>query len=133
MTVRCPSVAQQNGEYVNALQDFQQKRPELFTKMMAAVNLLPAPMPEDNANQFINGYLALIESALGGDLGPRDEYLSLVIPPLKQNGMPLGYVIGVLVGVDLALVSVTSPEHLPWYSAFLSGYAEKFCQLWEAA
>lgn len=116
---------------MSALQDFQQKRSAIFKSMLEITTILPAPMQADNANQFINGYLAVIESALQGDLGPRDEYLGLVIPPLKQGQMPLGYIIGVLVGVNTALVAVIDHAHAPWYASFLSTYADKLCQLWE--
>ena len=116
---------------MSVLQDFQKKRPQLFSAMFEAMRVMPAPMPATHIDQFINGYLAVIESALQGDLGPRDEYLNLVIPPLKQSKMPLGYIIGSLVGVNAALSAVVAPEHSSWYVYFLSTYADKLCQVWE--
>lgn len=116
---------------MSALQDFQQKRPAIFRRMLEVMRTMPAPMPTEHSDQFINGYLAVISSALQGDLGPRDEYLESVIPPLKANQMPLGYIVGSLAGVNAALVAEIDREHFSWYSLFLSAYADKLCQIWE--
>ena len=86
--------------------------------------------PTSNPRQFVNGYVHLIEQAALGNETARDEYLSLIIPACKAAELPLGYILAVLVILDMALARVISPEFLHWHMAFCYDYTESLIEVW---
>lgn len=117
---------------MSMLAELQEKREELFQAMKRATKR-PAGQTEEQTEQFLHGYLGLIEAAVQGNLQPRNDYLAAVIPGTKSVGMTLGYVMATLVDVNMALASVISRENLPWYIEFCHSYAEDLIQIWEAS
>jgi hypothetical protein len=115
-------------------QEYQQKRAEIFASMKGSLEAMPNTMTEESSFQYINGYLSLIEGAMRGDLSVQEDYLTLVIPPLKQQKLvSLGYSVKVLFVLNQALLSKVSAESAPWYVSFFADYAEKLCDVWESS
>jgi hypothetical protein len=113
-------------------EEIERRREELIAKLVEVAP--PAPgVSEAESTQMIAGYLHLLSAASRGDTKPRDEYLSTVIPGVKQAGMKLGYIVRVLVKLDLTLVQLISPDHRPWMTNHCADYAERLASAWESA
>lgn len=82
------------------------------------------------ARQLVNGYYNLLAAAAAGDLAPRDEFLSTVIPALRAAGMPLSVVMDGLVRLAAATGAVLGTEHAPWLCQFLTEYCERILATW---
>jgi hypothetical protein len=119
---------------VETLQEFQQKRSEIFNAMLAALNTHQQKIPPEQASQFITARVAVIESALQGNLTARDEYLTTIVPGLKAGGLfSWSLASEVLTSMDAALLQLISLENAPWYATFFAEYTEKFYQIWEVS
>ena len=91
---------------------------------------------EDATGQFRQvtvGYYTILRSAAAGDFGPRDEYLSTVIPALRESGMPLSVIITGLVRLVVATGAALGAEHARWLCEFLGDYTGRILAIWEEA
>ena len=83
--------------------------------------------------QVTVGYYTILRSASAGDFGPRDEYLSTVIPALRQSGMPLSVIMAGLVRLAAATGAALGAEHARWLCEFLGDYTARILAIWEEA
>lgn len=130
---------------MSILQDFQQKKPEIFRGIMhyllhatstpeerAALTEEVLHMTQESTAQFIRGYLDVLEQTMEGNHTTRDEYLGLVVPPLKQAGLSLP-MMGRAVAPMFAVVAAhLGPTHLEWLTQYSHEYSERFYTLWES-
>lgn len=91
------------------------------------------PTPPNEVRQFILGFVRLVESAAAGDTGPRDEYLSVVIPGIRAAGFPLDATLDSMVRVAMALSSTLNPTHHRWLADFCGDYTRRLLRSWESA
>jgi hypothetical protein len=89
------------------------------------------PTPEAEVRQFLVGFVALMQAAAEGDLGPRDEYLESVIPAVRESGISLGYVVGAMPRLATAIGCVLGREHAPWVANFTADYTLRLLALWQ--
>jgi hypothetical protein len=90
------------------------------------------PTPESEVRQFLVGFLALMQAAAEGDLGPRDEYLASVVPAIRESGIGLEYVVGAMPRLATAIGSVLGREHAPWVAGFTADYTVRLLSLWQS-
>ena len=106
-----------------------QHRAALISCMMeTADKSLPTPEPE--VRQFMVGFVALMQAAAEGDLGPRDEYLESVIPAIREGGITLGFVVGAMPRLAAAIGCVLGPEHVAWVANFTADYTLRLMEVW---
>ena len=89
--------------------------------------------PPHEARQFALGFVQLVESAAAGDTGPRDAYLSVVIPGIRAAGFPLDATLDSMIRVSMALCAALSPVHHRWLADFCGDYTRRLLRAWEAA
>ncbi len=87
--------------------------------------------PESEVRQFMVGFVALMQAAADGDLGPRDEYLESVIPAVRDSGITLDFVIGAMPRLATALGCVLGRKHAPWVANFTADYTNKLLAVWQ--
>jgi hypothetical protein len=83
--------------------------------------------------QFIVGYFNILRAATAEDFGPRDEYLSTVIPALRQSGMPLSVIMVGLVRLVTVVAAALGVEHTKWLCEFQGDYTARILAMWEEA
>jgi hypothetical protein len=108
------------------------KRESLFNVMMATADR-NLETPESAISQFIWGFINVLEASAHGDHGPRDLYLSSVIPALRDGSMPFSLVVASMVRVSSAAASVLGPEHLQWVSDYCADYTVRLMAHWEGS
>jgi hypothetical protein len=86
---------------------------------------------DDEVRQFIVGFVNVLSAAAAGDLSPRDEYLTTVIPAIRDGGMPLVVIVDGMLRVSLSAAVVLEREHLPWLIQFCSDYTKALLSIWE--
>jgi hypothetical protein len=107
------------------------KRGSLFEAMMITTDR-SLGTPDSAISQFIWGFINVLEASAHGDHGPRDLYLSSVIPALRDGPMPFSVVLGSMVRVTSAAACVLGLEHLKWVSEYCADYTLRLMALWEA-
>lgn len=117
---------------MNVAQDIAARRAEIVAALLKISPRVPG-VSEEEARQFVAGYLHLVEQAGAGNTDARDDYLATVIPGVKQAGMPLGFIMRILVAIDIALVPLVAPEHRAWVADYCADYAERLVNAWIAA
>lgn len=78
----------------------------------------------EDIRQFITGFVHMLEQAARGNLEPRTQYLSAVVPAIKAGGMPGTVVFGGMVGVAMAVAAyfASDPDALGWTVEFCCNY-----------
>jgi hypothetical protein len=107
------------------------KRERLFETMMATADSgLGTPGPA--VQQFVWGFINVLEASARDDHTARDIYLTSVIPALR--GGPISYeaIIGSMVRVTAAAACVLGPEHVQWVSNYCADYTQRLIALWES-
>lgn len=112
------------------LAELQQKQEDFFTSMMRAF-AVGATEPGEQEQQFFRAYFHVVEAAAQGNLQPREDFLSAIVPGLRMMGISLGGMISGLSTIQLAFVAELSRAHLPWYIQFCKEYAETLARFWE--
>jgi hypothetical protein len=115
-----------NADLVHELQT---KHDALIQAMIGATVALPG-VAEADRRQFVAGYLDVLEQAAKGDYGPRDEYLTTVIPGIREAGMSLEDVLAQMAGVAMAIAATVLPAHLAWHVSFTRDYVERLAKGW---
>jgi hypothetical protein len=106
------------------------KRESLFEVMMTTADQTLGT-PESAVRQFIWGFINVLEASAHGDHGPRDLYLSSVIPALQEGPMPFSVVLASMVRISTAAACVLGPEHVKWVSDYCADYTLRLMALWE--
>ncbi len=109
------------------------RKDALFEAMLAATADPALPSSEPERRQFVAGFLDLALHAAAGNTAPRDEYLSLVIPAVKQSGMGLGVIMAGMVGVAMGGANVLSGAELTWWIGFCHDYTHRLIEAWNKA
>lgn len=130
---------------MSTLQNFQQKKPEIFRDIMlylARSNAEPEDrssiseevlnMSEEGTSQFIRGFLDVIAQELEGNNKARDEYMSLVVPPLKEGGLPLSMMARSLAPMFAIIGAHLGPAHLAWLTQYAHEHTECLFSIWDA-
>jgi hypothetical protein len=107
-----------------------QHRSALISCMMDTADRA-LPTPEAEVRQFMVGFVALMQAAAEGDLGPRDEYLESVVPAIREGGIPLAFVVGAMPRLATAIGAVLGLEHAPWVAGFTADYTVRLLAVWE--
>lgn len=102
----------------------------MLEAMLAAGDDPSLPSSESERRQFVAGFLDLAMHAAEGNTTPRDEYLSLVIPAVKQAGMSLGVVMAGMVGVAMGGANALSGPELTWWYGFCHDYTHRLAEAW---
>jgi hypothetical protein len=113
-------------------EDLDAKRSEIID-LMIRTNSSPDGTSDGDTRQFIVGYVTILRAATVEDFGPRDEYLSTVIPALRQSGMPLSVIMGGMVRVATGAAAVLGVEHAKWLCEFQGDYTARILAMWEEA
>jgi hypothetical protein len=108
------------------------QRDAMLAAMLELRDRSTAPSPDD-ARQLMRGFVHLLAAAATGNFGPRDEYLSVVIPGMRASGFPLSATLDSMVRVAIALTATLEREHHVWLSEFCGDYARRLLRAWEAA
>jgi hypothetical protein len=108
------------------------KRESLFEVMMATADR-NLGTPDSAIRQFLWGFINILEGSAHGDHGPRDLYLSSVIPALRDGAMPFSVVLASMVRVSSATACVLGPEHVQWVSDYCADYTLRLMALWEGS
>lgn len=106
------------------------KRDAIFDAMLAATYDPKLPGTEVERGQFVAGFLDLAIHAAAGNTTPRDEYLSLVVPSIKQSGMDLGVVMAGMIGVAMGGANALSGAELTWWYTFCHDYTHRLVEAW---
>ena len=101
----------------------------LIEKMMEVRNVTDLASSAEDARQFMVGFVRLMQASASGDDGPRDEYLSTVIPAIRDAGMPLTVVLDGMVRVAIGATAIL-PEHALWFSNFCANYTVRLLEVW---
>ena len=130
---------------MSALQDFQLKKPEIFRDIMlylARSNASPEErasiseeilnMSEEGTSQFVRGFLDVIAQDLEGNNKARDEYMSLVVPPLKEAGLPLSMMVRSVAPMFAIIGAYLGPVHSAWLSQYAHDHSECLFSVWDA-
>ena len=106
------------------------KRERLFETMMATADRSYGA-PDDAIKQFIWGFINVLEASAHGDHGPRDLYLTSVIPALREGPLPFSAILASMLRVSTAAACVLGPEHVQWVSEYCADYTLRLLALWE--
>lgn len=106
------------------------KRERLFEVMLATTDPT-LQTPEFAVKQFIQGFIAVLESAAQGDDSTRDLYLNSVIPALREGTMPFSIILTSMLRVTAAAASVLGPEHVIWVANYCADYTGRLVSVWE--
>lgn len=117
---------------MNVTEEIATRRGELVAALLRVSPRAPG-LSEAEAEQMVAGYVHLMEQSAAQNFGPREEYLATVIPGVKQAGMPLGYIIRVLVHIDMELSHLVSGDNRAWFAEYCADYAERLINAWERA
>lgn|GEM_PF-4990853 len=90
------------------------------------------PTPEAEVQQFMVGFVSVMEAAASGDLGPRDEYLESVLPAIQAAGISLAITVCAMPRLSTAVGCVLGREHVAWVADFIGSYTEKLLSVWGA-
>jgi hypothetical protein len=105
------------------------RRQQLFETMSATAER-SAGVSEASIRQFIWGFINVLEAGARGDDGPRDIYLTSVIPALKQGPLPFEVVVASMSRVTAATACVLGPEHVQWVADYCSDYLLRLLSTW---
>jgi hypothetical protein len=106
------------------------RRDAIFEAMLAATEDPSLPGSDAERRQFVAGFLDLAVHAAAGDTAPRDEYLSLVVPAVKQSGMSLAVIMAGMVGVAMGGANALSGAELTWWYRFCNDYTHRLLEAW---
>jgi hypothetical protein len=120
------------SEHPTALASLETALAEAHDRLLATMIQLRNPSIGSlaEARQFLGGFLHLVEAAAAGDKGPRDEYLSAVIPGVRAFGFPFDKTLDALVRAALALTAVLEPVHHAWVADFCGDYTRRLSHAW---
>jgi hypothetical protein len=111
----------------------ERKRDALTAAMMEALGRTDVDTPKSDQLQFVAGFVNLAIHAAGGNMGPRDEYLSLIVPALRASRMPLSIIMSGMVSVAMGGAVALEGETLHWWVGFAANYTRDLCDRWESA
>jgi hypothetical protein len=129
---------------MSTLLALQQKKPEImrsivrhFMGLNAAPDLPPmseelSQMGDDVVGQFVHGFLDTMERTLQGETNARQEFLTLVLPPLRDGGMPLSMVGSGLPAMFAIVAAHLGLAHATWVARYAQEYSEFFYKTWDA-
>ena len=130
---------------MNTLDVFRQKKREILRKIVhffihqeAPADLPPiseeiSNISEDETTQMIHGFLEVIEKALTGDKEAAQDYLSLILPPLKSGGLSSSMIVRSVPAMFAIIAVNLGPDHLSWISQYSQEYMDALNQVWESA
>lgn len=87
----------------------------------------------EETEQFIRGFVDLVEKAAHGDTSARDTYIEVVIPSIRDAGMPLDVVLDGMVRVSMAMTAVLPEAHHTWAIEFCADYTRRLIEAWTHA
>ncbi len=105
---------------------------EAILATMVALSAQHPNVSVDEVRQFAAGFLHLVEAAASGDVGPRDEYLGVVIPGVRASGFPLDATLDAMVRVSMALTAAMDDEYHRWLADFCGDYTRRLIHAWQA-
>jgi hypothetical protein len=117
---------------MNVAEEIAARRAEIVAALLRAAPRAPGVSDAD-AEQMVAGYVYLMEQSALQNFAPREDYLATVIPGVKQAGMPLGYIVRVLVAIDMALAPLISADNHAWVADYCADYAERLVTAWGRA
>lgn len=117
---------------MNIVEEIASRKGEIIAELLRVAPRAPGVSDAD-AEQMVAGYVHLMEQSALQNFGPREDYLATVIPGVKQAGMPLGYIVRVLVALDMALMPLVSADNRPWLVDYCADYADRLVNAWERA
>ena len=106
------------------------KRERLFEVMMATADRTFGA-PESAIRQFLWGFINVLEASAHGDHGPRDLYLTSVIPALRGGPISFSQILASMLRVSTAAACVLGPEHVQWVSDYCADYTLRLVAVWE--
>jgi hypothetical protein len=109
------------------------RREALTAEMMRVIDRTGLDTPRRDQEQFVAGFVDLAIHAAKGEQGPRDEYLAVVVPAVRQSKMPLGVVMAGMVSVAMGGALALEGEERNWWIRFTADYTRDFCARWESA
>ena len=86
---------------------------------------------EEESEQFIRGFVDAVERSANGDDSARDTYIDVVIPSIRDAGMPLPVVLDGMVRVSMAMTAVLPAEHHGWVIRFCGDYTRRLVHAWQ--
>jgi hypothetical protein len=117
---------------MNVSEEIAARRGEFIAELVRVAPRAPG-ITDAEAEQMVAGYVHLMEQSAAGNFAPREEYLATVIPGVKQAGMSLGYIMRVLVSIDMGLSPLVSVANRAWFTDYCADYAERLVNAWERA
>jgi hypothetical protein len=113
--------------------EIEGKRDAMMAAMMRALERTDMNTPKTDQEQFVAGFVNLAVHAATGDMGPRDEYLSLIVPALRASKMPLSTIMSGMVSVAMGGAVALEGAPLEWFVGFAADYTRDLCERWESA
>ncbi len=91
-----------------------------------------APASLEEQQQFYYGWTKVLEAGARGELGPRDEYIAMIVPGLRAAGLPASSLADGMVRIAAVVGRHLPQEHFDWALEFVSDYTIALFRAWEA-